>query len=73
LINTFNKITGYPIVVNTSFNVRGEPVVCSPYDAFRCFMSTEMDYLVIGDFVYDKNKQLDAQDMEKWKVNFKMD
>ena len=57
LIQKFKQRTGYGLVVNTSFNVRGEPIVCTPDDAFRCFMSTEMDYLVMGDFIYDKNQQ----------------
>lgn len=73
LIDAFKQQTGYALVVNTSFNVRGEPVVCKPYDAYRCFMSTEMDYLVIGDFVYAKNEQPDWENREKWMVNFKMD
>ena len=73
LINAFKEITGYGLVVNTSFNVRGEPIVCSPYDAYRCFMSTEMDYLVINNFVYKKTKQLDSENREKWRVKFKMD
>ena len=57
LINEFKKRTGYGIVINTSFNVRNEPIVCTPEDAYRCFMSTEMDYLVIGDFIFDKKEQ----------------
>lgn len=73
LISAFEKQTGYGLVVNTSFNVRGEPIVCTPHDAYRCFMSTEMDYLVIGDFVYCKTKQHDWQNKEKWMVKFKMD
>lgn len=73
LINEFKNQTGYGIVVNTSFNVRGEPIVCTPYDAFRCFMSTEMDYLVINDFVYRKTEQPDWQNKEKWMVKFEMD
>lgn len=73
LISEFKKQTSYGLVVNTSFNVRGEPIVCTPYDAFRCFMSTEMDYLVIGDFVYTKTEQEDWENKEKWMVKFKMD
>jgi carbamoyltransferase len=57
LISKFKEITGCPIIVNTSFNVRGEPIVCSPTDAFNCFMGTELDYLVIGNCILDKNKQ----------------
>ncbi|MDB9989824.1 carbamoyltransferase [Flavobacteriales bacterium] len=73
LINSFNNQTGYGLVVNTSFNVRGEPIVCTPYDAYRCFMSTEMDYLVINNFVYYKKNQPDWDNKEKWMVKFKMD
>tara|TARA_Y100000022_G_C13014043_1_gene268067 strand:- start:12 stop:590 length:579 start_codon:yes stop_codon:yes gene_type:complete len=57
LISRFKQITGCPVIVNTSFNVRGEPIVCSPTDAFNCFMGTELDYLVIGNCVLDKNNQ----------------
>jgi carbamoyltransferase len=57
LINAFKKLTGIGLVVNTSFNVRGEPVVCNPDEAYRCFMSTGMDYLVIGNFLFAKNDQ----------------
>jgi len=73
LIHSFKQQTGYGLIVNTSFNVRGEPIVCTPHDAYRCFMSTEMDYLVIGDFVYCKTEQPDWQNKEKWMVKFKMD
>ena len=73
LIQEFKNQTSYGLVVNTSFNVRGEPIVCTPYDAFRCFMSTEMDYLVVGDFVYTKTEQSDWENKEKWMVKFKMD
>ena len=54
LLREFEKNTGCPVLVNTSFNVRGEPPVCTPEDAFRCFMRTEMDYLVLGNFLLDK-------------------
>lgn len=57
LIDTFKERTGYGVIVNTSFNVRGEPIVCTPDDAYRCFMRTEMDYLVMGRFVFDKERQ----------------
>lgn len=73
LINEFKNQTGYGLVVNTSFNVRGEPIVCTPADAFRCFMSTEMDVLVINDYVFEKTKQLDWENKEKWMVKFKKD
>lgn len=54
LISEFKKITGVPIVLNTSFNVRGEPIVCAPEDAIKCFMNTEMDYLALGDYLVEK-------------------
>ena len=57
LILKFKKKTGCPVIVNTSFNVRGEPIVNTPTDAFNCFMGTELDYLVIGNCILDKNKQ----------------
>jgi carbamoyltransferase len=57
LLSEFEKRTGCPVLVNTSFNVRGEPPVCTPEDAYRCFMRTEMDYLVLGNFLLDKNEQ----------------
>jgi len=57
LLERFEQATGCGVLVNTSFNVRGEPIVCSPDDAFRCFVNTEMDYLVIGDFILERVKQ----------------
>lgn len=57
LINFFKEKTGYGIIINTSFNIRSEPIICTPNDAYRCFMSTGIDYLVIGNFVFDKKKQ----------------
>ena len=57
LINEFKKLTGYGVIVNTSFNVRGEPIVCTPDDAYRCFMRTEMDFLVVGNYLLDKRDQ----------------
>ena len=73
LINAFKELTGYSLVVNTSFNVRGEPIVCTPHDAYRCFMSTDMDYLVINNYLFAKTEQLDWKNKEKWMVKFKMD
>lgn len=57
LIKEFYRITGCPVLVNTSFNVRGEPIVCSPEDAFQCFMGTDLDLLVIGNSLMYKNNQ----------------
>jgi carbamoyltransferase len=73
LLQSFKKLTGVGVLVNTSFNVRGEPIVCTPYDAYRCFMSTEMDWLVIGDFIYKKEEQQDYLNKEKWMVEFAKD
>lgn len=73
LLKAFKKITGHSVVVNTSFNVRGEPPVCSPYDAYRCFMATDMDCLVIGQYVYRKIEQLDNKNKEKWMHAFEAD
>ena len=57
LITKFKKMTGCPILVNTSFNVRGEPIICSPIDAFKCFMGTGIDILVVGNFLLYKEEQ----------------
>ena len=57
LLSEFKKITNCPVLVNTSFNVRGEPIVCSIEDAFNCFMGTNLDILVIEDFILNKNQQ----------------
>ncbi len=73
LINELKKLTGYGIVVNTSFNVRGEPIVCTPEDAYKCFMRTEMDYLVLGNFIFDKKKQPEWKEEKKWKEEFTLD
>ena len=72
-IYAFYKKTGCPVVINTSFNVRGEPLVCSPEDAFKCFMRTEMDYLVLGSFLLDKGRQKPLQKDIKWKEAFELD
>jgi carbamoyltransferase len=57
LLVEFEKTTGCGVLVNTSFNVRGEPIVCSPDDAYRCFVNTEMDYLIMGSFVIERLAQ----------------
>lgn len=73
LLSAFKAKTGYSLLVNTSFNVRGEPIVCTPADAYRCFMATEMDYLVINNYVYQKSAQPDWENRAKWRQKFKMD
>lgn len=73
MINTFYSKTGCPVIINTSFNVRGEPLVCSPQDAFRCFMRTQMDYLVMGNFLLDKQEQEPLKKDIKWQKEFELD
>ena len=72
LISSFKKRTGCPILVNTSFNVRGEPIVCNPADAFNCFMGTELDYLIIGNCVLEKVKQ-DSKFKKDYSSEFELD
>jgi carbamoyltransferase len=73
LLNAFKSLTGYGLLINTSFNVRGEPIVCTPEDAYRCFMATEMDCLVMNNFVLKKEEQPDFKNHEKWSSKFKPD
>lgn len=73
LINAFKQKTGTGLIVNTSFNVRGEPIVCTPENAYHCFMRTEMDYLVMGNYFFDKNNQLLWPKDESWKKEFSLD
>ena len=73
LISRFNKKYGSAVIVNTSFNVRGEPIVCTPDDAYRCFMRTEMDYLVLGDYILDKRDQKKLKDDTNWREEFQLD
>ena len=73
LIREFKQLTGYGVIVNTSFNVRGEPIVCTPDDAYRCFMRTEMDYLVVGNYVLDKKEQPKIAETGDWRTEFKLD
>ena len=73
LLSAFAERTGCPVVVNTSFNVRGEPIVCTPEDAYRCFMRTEMDYLVMENIVLDKRQQPVVDEDDAWKAEFELD
>jgi carbamoyltransferase len=73
LIKAFEDRTGYGVIINTSFNVRGEPIVCTPEDAYRCFMRTEMDYLVLGSFLLDKNRQPEWTDKTDWRKDYVLD
>ncbi|MBN1412189.1 MAG: carbamoyltransferase [Spirochaetales bacterium] len=69
IIKAFKELTGYGIIINTSFNIRGEPIVCTPADAYNCFMATEMDYLVLGPYLLDKKEQPDRLNKDKWKID----
>jgi carbamoyltransferase len=73
LIREFECLTGCAVLVNTSFNVRGEPIVCSPADAYRCFMRTHLDYLVLGSCVLEKVGQPDWKEDGKWREEFQLD
>jgi len=73
MLTTFYNKYGCPVIVNTSFNVRGEPIVCTPNDAYRCFMRTEMDYLIIGNYLLDKNDQNPLIENADWKNEFELD
>jgi carbamoyltransferase len=73
LIDAFRVLTGCPVVVNTSFNVRGEPIVCTPEDAYRCFMRTHIDCLVLGPFLLEKAGQVEWKEDESWQREFQLD
>jgi carbamoyltransferase len=74
IIKAFETLTGYGIIINTSFNVRGEPIVCTPEDAYRCFMRTEMDVLVMGNLVLEKERQPAWQEPDDdWRREFPLD
>jgi carbamoyltransferase len=73
LLCAFEARTGCPVLVNTSFNVRGEPIICTPEDAYRCFMRTEMDYLVLENFLLSKVEQPVQEQDESWKTEFELD
>mgnify|MGYP000754712005 FL=1 len=73
LLDEFESHTGCPVLINTSFNVRGEPIVYSPEDAYRCFMRTEMDYLVLENFLLVKDEQPVLKEDNSWKDEFELD
>ena len=73
LISTFRDMTGCAVVVNTSFNVRGEPIVCTPEDAYRCFMRTHIDTLVLGPFLLEKTNQAEVKEDAAWQQEFQLD
>lgn len=73
MISEFNTLTGCPVIINTSFNVRGEPIVCTPIDAYQCFMRTRIDCLVIGNFILQKKRQPPFIDDPSWQNNLELD
>jgi carbamoyltransferase len=77
VLTHFKALTGCPVIVNTSFNVRGEPIVCTVEDAYRCFMATEIDYLVAGNRFFERDRQqnqpLNNAERDKWLRRFELD
>ncbi|MFX0198098.1 MAG: carbamoyltransferase [Candidatus Hodarchaeota archaeon] len=73
MIKVFYELTRCPVIVNTSFNVRGEPIVCTPLDAYACFMRTEMDYLVMENYILDKREQKPLEEDRDWRWKFELD
>jgi carbamoyltransferase len=73
LIAEFEKLTGVPVIINTSFNVRGEPIVCTPHDAYVCFMRTNMDQLVLGHHLLEKKEQAPLREDVDWRTLFELD
>jgi carbamoyltransferase len=73
LIREFDRITGVPVIINTSFNVRGEPIVCTPHDAYLCFMRTNMDHLALGPYLLDRKRQPPFKEDVDWRTLFELD
>jgi carbamoyltransferase len=73
IIEEFYKLSGCPVIINTSFNIRGEPIVCTPQDAYRCFMCTNMDYLLLGNCLLEKEKQPDKEKYRKEDISTILD
>jgi carbamoyltransferase len=73
LVSAFKSRTGCGVIVNTSFNVRGEPIVCTPDEAYRCFMRTELDFLVLGDYLLEKNDQPSVEEPDDWRAQITPD
>ena len=73
LIREFDRLTGVPVIINTSFNVRGEPIVCTPHDAYLCFMRTNMDHLVLGHQLLEKKQQPPLREDVDWRTLFELD
>ncbi len=73
MIRAFEDLTGCPVIINTSFNVRGEPIVCKPEEAYTCFMRTDMDYLIVGSYLLAKPEQPDWEEKKDWRDEFELD
>lgn len=73
IIKAFDALTGCPVVINTSFNIRGEPIVCSAHDAYRCFMCTDMDYLLVGNYLFEREKQPNRDKYKKENISTILD
>jgi carbamoyltransferase len=73
ILSAFEELTDCPVIINTSFNVRGEPIVCTPEDAYRCFMRTEMDYLVLGQHILAKADQPAWSEDRRWQEDYVLD
>ncbi|HTN44649.1 MAG TPA: carbamoyltransferase [Nitrospiria bacterium] len=73
LIKAFKRLTGCPVIINTSFNVRGEPIVCKPEEAYTCFMRTHMDYLIMGNYILSKESQKPLEGDSDWQKQFELD
>ena len=73
ILSEYEKLTGCAVLVNTSFNVRGEPIVCTPKDSYECFMRTDMDVLVLEDAVLYKGEQPEFVEKEDWREKYALD
>jgi carbamoyltransferase len=73
VLREFEALTGVGVLVNTSFNVRGEPIVCSPHDAYQCFMRTDIDMLVLENCILYKDEQPAFDDQEDWRTKYELD
>jgi carbamoyltransferase len=73
MISEFERKYGCAVIINTSFNVRGEPIVCTPADAYKCFMRTNIDYLIMGNYLLDKSEQKPLEKDVDWKKEFVLD
>jgi carbamoyltransferase len=73
VLDEYGKLTGTPVIVNTSFNVRGEPIVCSPQDAYKCFMRTDMELLVLENQILYRDRQPEFKDKENWRDEYGLD